>query len=181
MVAQRLDSPPVTYAQWLALPETTQPTEVVDGRVVVNAAPGRRHQQVVARLLVVLSAAVPPDLEALPAPLDWVLRRDPLLVRQPDLVVVPVDPAAPPRLVEPPVVVVEVVSAGSTERDLVHKRSAYAEAGLGWYWLVDPDLPQVAVLRNTGGGFETAASVAGDGLLDVIEPFAVRLRPADLV
>jgi Uma2 family endonuclease len=180
MAAPRLDDARVGYEQWLAWPETNRPVEVVDGQAIVSPAPDGRHQRTVARLVQTLAAAAPAGLEVLPGPIDWVLRDEPLHVRQPDVVVVDAEPQLPPRLIEPPLLVVEVVSPTSRERDLVHKRAEYAAAGLAWYWLVDLEVPQVLVLRGAGGAFETAVSATGEELCEVAEPFPVELRPADL-
>lgn len=180
MASPRLQGGPVGYEQWLAWPETTLPVEVVQGQAIVSPTPARGHQHTVSRLAQILAAAAPAGLDVLPGPLDWVLRREPLLVRQPDLVVVERDPSAPPRLMEPPLVAVEVVSPTSRERDLVHKRAEYAQAGLPWYWLADPAVPELVVLRNAGGAFETVVSAAGDTPAEVAEPFPVRVHPATL-
>lgn len=78
-------------------------------------------------------------------------RRDPLLVRQPDLAVVDPEQQPGPRLTAPPLLAVEVLSPTSRERDLVAKRAEYAAARLDWYGLVDVDVPEVLVLRLHGG------------------------------
>ena len=178
-VSDRLDAPPVTYEQWLAMEETTLPTEVVDGQIIMSPPPTTPHQRAIARLLLALSAAVPPGLEVLPEP-GWLLRREPLNVRQPDLTVVRSDTVGGPTLEEPPVLAVEVLSPTSRERDLVTKRAVYATAGLPWYWLVDVDIPQILVLRNTGEVCVEHASAVGEQTLAVTEPFAVELTPASL-
>lgn len=180
MAPPRLDDTRVGYDQWLAWPETTLPAEVVDGQAIVSPAPESAHQRVAFRLARILAAAAPAGLEVLPGPLDWVLAREPLRVRQPDVVVVDADPL-PPRLTEPPLIAAEVVSPTSRERDLVHKRAEYAAAGLAWYWLVDPEVPQVLVLGNTGDAFEVVVSATGDERAEIAEPFTVQLRPTDLV
>lgn len=181
MAAPRLDGTRVGYQEWLGWPETNLPIEVVDGRAIVSPAPATRHQRVVSRLVAILAAAAPPELEVLPGPVDWVLRREPLLVRQPDVVVIEAAAEPPPRLSQPPLVAVEVVSATSRERDLVHKRDEYATAGLAWYWLVDADVPQVLVLGSRGGAFQDAASAVGQQPCELTAPLPVTLRPADLV
>jgi Uma2 family endonuclease len=176
----QLDGSPITYDEWLAWPDTNLPVEVVDGQPIMSPAPARLHQRAVSRLLQVLAEAAPAHLEVLASPLDWVLRREPLLVRQPDLVVVDADPDPPAHLVAAPLMAVEVVSPNSRERDLVHKRQEYSGAGLPWLWLVDLEVPQILVLRGDGERFATYASARGHDLLHVTEPFAVRVRPRDL-
>jgi Uma2 family endonuclease len=176
-----LDAPPVTFEEYLTWPETTQPCEFVDGRPIMSPSAEARHQLAVVQLVVALAAAVPPDFDVLTSPIDWVLQAAPLRVRQPDIAVVAAAQARGARLTEPPLLAVEVLSPTSRERDLVTKRREYAAAGLGWYWLVDTDVPQILALRNTGGEFVPAGSAVGDEWLPVAEPFPVRVRPADLV
>lgn len=178
--SERLDAPPVSYEQWQRWPETNTPCEVVDGYAIVTPSPAGAHQLVVSRLLRVLAAGVPSTHEVLVSPADWVLRRRPLLVRQPDLVVVTAEQARAVPLTEAPLLAVEVLSPYNREVDLVTKQAQYAEAGLAWYWLVDPDLPQVAVMRNTGTVFAHVDAAVGDETLSVEEPFPARLRPSDL-
>lgn len=171
----------VTYEDYLRWPETTVPCEFVDGRVVMTPSPGVPHQRAGVRLTAILTAASPAELEVLVSPIDWVLRRDPLLVRQPDVVVIDRALGDQVHLTAPPVLAVEVVSPTSRERDLITKRAQYATAGLEWYWLVDLDGPQVLVLRRANGDFERHAFAQAGELLAVEEPFAVALRPEQLL
>jgi Uma2 family endonuclease len=176
---ERLDAPPVSYEQWLAMGETDLPSEVVEGRLIVSPPPTTPHQRAIMRLALALSDAAPPELEVLPEP-GWLLRRAPLHVRQPDLAVVRSETVGGPTLEEPPVLAVEILSPTSRERDLIAKRAFYATAGLPWYWLVDLDIPQILVLRNTDAVFVEHASAVGEETLTVAEPFPVRLTPAAL-
>jgi Uma2 family endonuclease len=179
-LAHRLDAPTVGYEQWLAAAETALPCEVVDGQLIMTPPPPTSHQRAVTRLAVILSAAVPPALEVLVSPVGWVLSRDPLHVREPDLVVVEANAVGGPLLSTAPVLAVEVVSPASRERDLVTKRIAYAQAGLAWYWLVDLDVPQILILRNTGGALIEHRTAVGEEIIEIADPFAVQVSPAAL-
>jgi Uma2 family endonuclease len=64
--------------------------------------------------------------------------------------------------------VIEVVSPDDQARDLVTKRSEYAQAGIPEYWIVDPQTETITVLRledatyvehGVFGRGETATSV----------------------
>ena len=54
--------------------------------------------------------------------------------------------------------VVEVVSPGlqNRERDLEVKRQEYARAGIGEYWIVDPELHTITVLELIGDTYQVA-------------------------
>lgn len=54
----------------------------------------------------------------------------------------------------PPMLVVEVVSPESVSRDYRYKRSEYAAAEIPEYWIVDPMLNKVSVLRLDEGLYE---------------------------
>ncbi len=58
----------------------------------------------------------------------------------------------------PPLLVVEVVSPGSIQRDrdYIAKRRQYEDIGIGEYWVVDPDLEQVTVLAMQDDQYEEA-------------------------
>lgn len=175
-----LGAPPVSYDEYVTWPESEVSTEVVDGRLIVNPNAASPHQFAATELAVALHGAVPRELVVLCPASDWVLRRDPLLVRQPDVVVVPREQARTTRMETPPPLAAEVVSPTSGERDLVTKRREYAQAGLPWYVLVSLDGPQILVLRNTGGTFVEHASARGDETLALTEPFGLTIRPRDL-
>lgn len=171
----------VSYDEYVDLPESNTPSEVVAGRVIVTPQPTPRHQLAAYRLAKALEeAALPAGLHVLPSPVDWVLSRAPLHVRQPDVTVLTTEQVRGARLETPPLLAAEILSPTSQERDLITTSAEYAAAGLAWYWIVDPEEPAVLVLRNVDGVFQHHARASGDELLRVDQPFAVALRPADL-
>ena len=91
--------------------------------------------------------------EALFAPLR--LRIRPGKFREPDLLLVrdARDARSGDRFRTGADVVVEVVSPDRPERDLVHKRDDYAEAGIPEYRIVDPEMETVTVLKLEDGGY----------------------------
>lgn len=52
----------------------------------------------------------------------------------------------------PPDLALEIVSPDSVERDYVKKREQYRQAGVPEYWIVDPMLQRVTLLRRTAAG-----------------------------
>ena len=69
-----------------AMPEDGLRYELVDGTLLVSAAPSKMHQRVAGNLHVLLRAACPPELEVFFAPTDY----QPTSTRslQPDLLIV---------------------------------------------------------------------------------------------
>lgn len=125
-----------------ALPETPgERYEIVDGELLVSAAPSSMHQRAVRELLTVLHAYAKASRvgEALPAPFDVVMADDTLT--QPDVCVMP--PLSPSRhdnaRTRPlPLLALEVLSPSTARFDRIVKRLRYQRAGVE-YWIVDLD------------------------------------------
>lgn len=160
-------------AEFLALPETMDRVEWLDGEVYVSPAPSLWHQTLVLRLATLLKPwadAHPPAFAGL-SPCD--VRIAPGKIVQPDVFLLP---AGPPRERGPitvvPPLVVEVLSA-DRGHDLVRKRAIYEAAGVVEYWMVDPD----GRLEVAAGGVSVAyparfVSTVAPGLeVDVAELF----------
>ena len=175
-------SAPLTLEQYLAMPDEGNRYEVVDGQPVMVPAPINPHQRAITRLLTRFDAVCPPGYEPLASPIDWVLWEVPTLhVRQPDVVVLSSDQASTARITEPPLLVVEVLSPESVERDVVAKRTAYAQAGAQHYWIVDLSVPEVVMYTAEAGRLVETRRARGDDRVQVTEPFPVSIRAADLV
>ncbi len=118
---------PFTLADYLAMDDDGVRYEVVEGQPVMVPALAGPHQLAVGRLLRLLDDSCPAGYVAVPSPIDWVLWEMPRLqTRQPDVVVVSDEQAAGPRLTVPPLLVVEILSPDSFERDVIVKRRGAA-------------------------------------------------------
>lgn len=126
-----------------------------------------------------LSAAVPPGYEVMPAPFDWWVNQFNVYV--PDLMVVRHEDAEGKRLESPPLLAVEILSPSTRQRDLHLKRRSYEDAGLGWYWIIDPETPSLTALRLVDGRFVEVASASGDDTYDATSPLEISIVPATLV
>lgn len=128
----------VTEAEFLALPESMDRVELIDGEVILPPSPTPRHQLVLGRLVREVSSwadARPPALVGL-APLD--LRIAPGRIVQPDLFVLLGGWSGSEGPIEAvPELVIEVLSQ-RRGYDRITKRLIYAEAGVAEYWIVDP-------------------------------------------
>jgi Uma2 family endonuclease len=161
-----------------ALPEEIcRRIEIVDGAVIVNAAPRRQHQDICRRLANALEAACGPAL-AVSMDVDLRLRDIPLLNRRPDAVVY--DASLPDDAVLRPqhcMLVVEVMSPGSVTTDQTDKPAEYAAAGIRHYWRVEHD-PAESVLSvfcyrldPTTGTYASAG--VHSGKMTVTDPVSV--------
>jgi len=173
-----------TEAAYLAL-DTNKLVELVDGCLEVLPMPTPLHQSIVKWLFQLLNSYVTARQlgEVFFAPLR--IRLFPNHIREPDLVFL-----RPERIIgrrEPPRgadLAMEVVSEGTEnrDRDYKEKRQAYARAGIGEYWIVDPQERRITVLTLEGvdyrlhGEFvpgETATSAMFPGFaVDVAATFA---------
>jgi Uma2 family endonuclease len=130
----------VSEVEFLALPESTQHIELVDGDLIVAPTPTLLHQTLVTRIVHALLSWAETSSAAVTiaqSPLD--VRFAPGRILQPDamvfLEVLPLDVAMPIERI--PALCIEVLSSDRTY-DRVTKRYLYAEAGVREYWVVDP-------------------------------------------
>ena len=170
---------PLTEDDLAAMPEDGHRYELVDGVLLVTPAPSGLHQRCVLRLAVLLELARPAEHELLFAPFDVRLSRTTVL--EPDLLVFRKGEATPARLERAPLLVVEVLSPSTRRIDLGTKLLAYQDAGVPAYWLVDPAVPGLTVLRLAGGSYVEEAVVTGEEAYDADFPYPVTVVPARLV
>lgn len=80
---------------------------------------------------------------------DWLAAND--SVYRPDVSVVC---GGPPEghIEDVPAIAVEVLSKSTRERDLTFKRNLYAEKGVSWYLILDPDEKTLTALRLAEAG-----------------------------
>jgi Uma2 family endonuclease len=148
----------VTEREFLSLPESMRPAELVDGEVILAPSPSFWHQEVLSRLVVMLrawAATSPSPITVVQAPFDVRFAAGRIL--QPDAMVflaaLARDVGTP--LDRIPELCIEVLSSNRAY-DRVTKRFIYAEAGVAEYWIVDP---AGVVERRTGPGLIRAEEI----------------------
>ena len=168
---------PWTLADLAALPDDGMRYELVDGTLLVSAAPSKVHQRVLGNLHLLLRAACPLELEVFLAPTDY----QPTTTRslQPDLLVVRRDDPGEAAVTTPLALAVEVLSPSSRSIDVVLKRALYEQAGVEQYWVVDPLEPSVTVWTLGDGRYGEPLVITGEAAVD--GPVPVVLQPARLV
>ena len=168
-----------TVDDLLDLPDDGLQYELADGVLLVTPAPRPRHQRVLGKLFILLSSAVPDDLEVFMAPLDFQPTRRRSL--QPDLLVVRREDVGELNIQRPLLLAVEVLSPSTRAKDLLLKRGLYEDSGVSSYWIVDPEEPSVVVLELRDRYYEEVGRVTGQDLLTVERPFPLTITPGALV
>lgn len=167
-----------TVADLELLPDDGLRYELVDGTLLVSAAPSKQHQRVLGNLYLILRAACPAELEVFLAPTDYqpTSRRS----LQPDLLVVTRADTGTSAVTTPLALAVEVLSPSSRSIDLVLKRELYEQAGVQAYWVVDPqDLTLRAWVLEDGRLVEQPVDLSAPAVLP--GPVPARCEAADLV
>ncbi|MEU4599657.1 Uma2 family endonuclease [Nocardia sp. GTS18] len=179
-----------TAADLDQLPDDGLRYEVLNGQLVVNAAPKPMHQWLIKRLTQVFDAVVPDDRLVLDGVGVLIGDDEPI----PDLMVVtgPIDwhgRGVPVGQVE---LAVEVVSKSTTLQDRMVKPVLYAQAGIPTYWrfeinpfksrLADERLPVLFAYSLGADGEYTLTHRASAGApVTVRVPFEVTFDPGALL
>ncbi len=170
-VAAPLVGPPQgrwTYADYAALPDDGNRYEIIAGVLYMTPAPGTGHQSVSARMVTFLVTHV--EFAGLgrvfAAPVDVELTPD--TVVQPDIVVIlsaNLHRITSSRIIGAPDLVVEILSPGTAGYDRREKQDAYARAGVGEYWVVDPGAQTVELLTLDQGRYRSHGVFRGQARL----------------
>jgi len=175
----------VTFDDYLAMPETNQHVEVVDGVIYVMAGPSFTHQRILIEFLMRMSLHVRGLGLILVAPCDVIVCKHPKLrVRQPDLLFFSnaragFDARAEPARVQEanragglaPDLVIEILSPGQDERTLADKLADYASIEVEEVWFADQAAKSVRLLARDGDGYRLAGVFRpGDRVASAVLP-----------
>jgi Uma2 family endonuclease len=172
----------LTYSDYAALPDDGRRYELHQGELSVTPAPGVRHQRVILPLGSQLYEHVRARGlgEVLVAPTDCILSN--VTVVQPDILYVATDRQAitSERGIEgAPTLVVEVLSPSTARLDRDRKMKLYAEHGVPYYWIVDPETRSIEAFALAGGEYALAARLTSEPA--ALPPFSdLTLDPASI-
>jgi Uma2 family endonuclease len=156
----------LTFESWQALSETKQRYEIVDGEMIVPPGPSVDHQWISRKI----DRRLEDFVEAqglgivLAAPLDLLVRREPLRVRQPDILYLNGDRTGlrsrrdirgMQTLDIAPDIAIEVLSPSNTRRDIQDKLEDYRQMGTLECWLASPEAETVEVVELSPEGMVT--------------------------
>lgn len=160
----------MSIEEWERMGED-EPGEVVDGLLQEEEAADSPHEVIVSALLyVLLTWARERGARVLASEAKYALssRRG----RKPDISMFLRGERKLPRrgaIQHAPDVVVEVISPDPRDRhrDRIEKLREYAEFGVRFYWLVDPEARTIEILKLGEDGFYIHALDAAEGEIDV--------------
>lgn len=168
----------MTADEFLALGETYERLELIDGVVCVSPGASLPHQ----RIIVELGRQVGAFLRMNPIGISAAnvdVRLSDRLVYRPDLIYLSNEKAARcgARVTEVPDVVVEVISPDSSRLDRETKKRDYEHAGVHEYWIIDPLEPSMEFYRLQTGRFVAAAAGENHFESRAIPGFVLELPP----
>lgn len=131
----------ITLEQYEALPENRR-AEVFDGVIYDMASPSQIHQTLSVELSNIIYNYIKSkkgDCRIFTAPFDVKLSDEPLIIVQPDIMVIcDRDKLDGKRCNGAPDFIIEIVSPGNPADDYIRKLYYYKNAGVREYWIVDP-------------------------------------------
>ncbi len=173
----------MTAAEFFELPEQTQPTELINGELIMSPTPIPKHQNIMGNTYTVIrqiSKTVGGKVFA--APLEVYL--DERVIPQLDVMWIAPDSKClidEKRLIGPPDLVVEIFSPGSVLYDRSDKFDIYQRYGIREYWMIDPTEEYIEVYQLINGQFvrqdiygtgkQFNSPVLGDASIDVNKIF----------
>ncbi len=172
-----------TYANLERFPEDNLRREIIDGDLIVTAAPARRHQHVVMTLAGELYQYVKGHGgRVFPAPTD-VFFSDTNVVEPDVLFIRPEHAGRVERkfIRSAPDVVVEVSSPSTRRLELVRKRALYERFGVPEYWYVDLDADRAEVYSQVKGAYGPPRILGRGDVLESPQVPSFALAVADLL
>jgi Uma2 family endonuclease len=170
---------PWTEEEYLALGETPDRVELFDGSLLVSPAPTLKHQNISYRLHSLLEPAANAAGFKVYEAIN--VRLKPRRIPIPDVVVMrPVhldDLVVDAAAVE---MICEITSPSNAGTDKVLKLNHYAEAGIPWYLLVEPDPVALLLFRLDGDRYVKHAEGRRGQPLHLDAPVVVDIDPAAL-
>ena len=158
----------ITIEEFLKLPETNTPTELIHGVLIVSPAPIHVHQRIIGKLFLYLSQVTGKTTmggEVVVSPSD--VHLDEENVVQPDVFWVSGSESRC-QLGDDgywhgaPDLVIEVLSPSTARRDRIEKFKLYEAHGVREYWLVDPEAQLVEVFEAEDDRFQNRRAFGPD-------------------
>ena len=178
----------LTYEEWLGLPETKQRYEIVDGVMHMPPGPTGEHQWIAQQVFLKGSnfALNNPTGVFMMAPYDLMVQREPLRIRQPDVMYLNSDRTGIRGIAQlrgvkflevVPDIVIEVLSPSNTRREMDSKLRDYQQIGVYQCWVFSPEAETAEIINLTGNEPTTTNIHAVEEILtsDLLPGFQLKL------
>jgi len=154
------------YEDYLCLPDNGKRYQVIEGELYMVPAPTPNHQDVLARLLMLLSNFVAKHKlgKVFCAPCDVILSQEDIV--QPDIFFISKERKhiiTERNIQGAPELVIEILSSTTAKLDKTLKARLYERFGVKEYWLVDPEEKSIIVYEGKGDKFSLAQEVKQKG------------------
>jgi len=158
-----------TYDDFLRLPDDGNRYEIIEGVLYMTNAPDIDHQYAVMEIAFQLKRHANEGKlgYVLTAPFEVHLSERTRPV-QPDVLFIRTErwPGSGAKFFEgPPDIVVEVLSGSTSRTDQVVKFTAYEQAGVAEYWIVNPKLGSVQVFTLSGREYALVGQFVGEEMV----------------
>lgn len=175
-----VDQVKMTAAEFMALPESTEPVELINGELIVSPTPVDKHQYTVVEVIFVfrqVAKQYPDRGQVRTAPLD--VHFDDENIVQPDVFWIS-KPESRCQLgadgywYGPPDLAVEVLSPSTARIDKGRKYDLYEKYGVREYWMIEPFGEYIEIYQHNGAEFKRL------GVFGVGETFASVVLGVDI-
>ena len=144
------------YQDYLQLPEDKR-YEIIDGELFMVPSPNEAHQRILLTLTTILLNYVKKNKLGYIycAPFDVLFSEEDIV--QPDIIFVSNENRkiiTKDNIQGTPDLLIEILSPGTSKRDLGIKKKLYAKNGVREYWIVDPERETAEVLGLLGKEYE---------------------------
>ncbi|MCP9448452.1 MAG: Uma2 family endonuclease [Nitrospira sp.] len=152
----------LTYEDYILFPDDGRRHELIQGDHFMTPAPNTKHQRILGHLHVALYAYLRQHNlgQVYIAPYDVVLSDEDVV--QPDLLFIStarLSIVTDTNVRGAPDLIVEILSEATRKKDEITKRKLYERYGVQEYWLADPELETVKILRLSGAHYVRAAEL----------------------
>ena len=170
-----------TYEDYLNLPDDGKRYEVINGELVMVAAPNTFHQVVSGNLEYLLKSFLQKNKigKIFHAPIDVFLEN--ITVVQPDIFFITngrSDIITEKNIHGAPDLIIEILSPGTAYYDLIGKKEIYEKFAVKEYWIVDPIKQRIEIFENKNNEFELAQKLELGGIArsSVVKGFEASLK-----
>jgi Uma2 family endonuclease len=149
-----------TEQDYFALPENQRIVELSNGEIIMPSPPTDEHQRIVMELAFALKQHVEAGNLGTVRIAPLAVRLWEGKIREPDVLFVSKRnrDRIGMQVYGPPDWIAEVISPGTRNTDEVDKLAEYTQAGVGEYWLVDPEAKSIRIYVLESGEYAIAST-----------------------